>query len=166
MRVQIPGETRRDYRYVLGLTLPQIMSLLIGGALALLVKESQWDATVQWILWVLIAVVAVLFSFVRWPLRGGEPFAVWVMRWLHFIGLNKRFVYGEVKRPHVAHPVKAPAPVTQIGAIPIAIPIHPFSGPIRIAQGKKPLVTEFGGIKLYFSRKGRDVFVTMERVEE
>lgn len=97
MRVQIPGETRRDYRYVLGLTLHQIMSLLIGGALGLLVKESQTGVAVQWILWTVIGILTFLFSFVRWPLRGGEPFAVWVLRWMYFIGLKKRFVYGEAE---------------------------------------------------------------------
>lgn len=151
---------------MLGLTLPQIMSLLIGGALGLLVKESQSGVVIQWLLWMGIGILTLLFSFVRWPLRGGEPFAVWGMRWVHFIGLKKRFVYGEAERPRVEKPAKAPVPAAQYGAAPKAIPIHPYSGPIRIAQGKKPLVAEVGGLKVYFSRKGGDVFVTMEQTEK
>lgn len=151
---------------MLGLTLPQIMSLLIGGALGLLVKESQSGVAIQWLLWMGIGILTLLFSFVRWPLRGGEPFAVWGMRGIHFLGVKKRLVYGEMKRPRFEKPVKAPVPTARNVATPMVIPIHPFSGPIRIAQGKKPLMAEVAGMKLYFSRKGRDIFVTMESTEK
>lgn len=165
MKIRIPGETRREYRYLLGLTLSQIMCLLIGGAVGLQVYESPLSFAVKGILWAILALVTVLFTFVRWPLRSGEPVWVWVIRWMRFILLPKRWTYGQEERPAVARIKQAPVPTPKKVVQPLVTPIHSFTGPIRIARGKKPLVAEIGNLKLYFARNGRDVFVTIQKVE-
>jgi hypothetical protein len=166
MRVQIPGETQRDYRYLLGLTLSQTLCLLIGGALALQVHESDLLLSVQMFLWLIISVITFLFAFVRWPLRGGEPFWVWVIRWVHFILLEKRWTYGREELTIIARTMKPNVTAVQKVIQPLTIPIHPLAEPVRIQRGRKPLVAQVGDMRLYFTSKGRDVFVTIQNEED
>lgn len=165
MRVRIPGETRREYRYLLGLTLSQIIFFLIGGALSLQVYKSPLSLAVKGFLWGILALFTVLIAFVRWPLHGGESLWVWGIRWMHFLLLGKRWTYGPPEQPVVPVAKKAPVPIPKQVSQPLVTPIHPFSGPSRIARGANPLVAEVGDLKLYFTYKGRDVFVTIQQIE-
>lgn len=163
MRVRIPGETQRAYRYVLGLTLSQIIVLLIGGAVGLQLYASSLSLSLKAMSLGVVTLLTLLFSFIRWPLRGGEPLWVWAMRLVHFILLAK--VWTNAQADLVIQPSikRIPAPTPRKATELVVTPIHPYMEPVRIARSRKPLQADVGSVKLTFVRKGRDVLVTTQQ---
>lgn len=94
MRYTIPGDTQQDYPFLLGLTLTQIIEILLGGGFGFEVYQSFLPLSVRFVLCGIIGCLTLLITFWKWPLRQGEPILVWGVRGLRYLFLSKKWTYA------------------------------------------------------------------------